>query len=110
MANHIAAQRRALVRNGLSITLKRVLTGVAPVSVTCLAFMRDYAPHEIAGELMTGDREIIIGNEEIATASWPAPPAKDDRVTIGTEVLTVQKCETVRIGSIVARYKIVARG
>lgn len=105
-----AAVQRAIARTGQPLTLRRIATGVAPVAVAVTGVVRGYAPHELVGGIVQGDRRVVISNAEIAAASWPGPPRKGDQVVDGTQVLTIQAVNTVTRGSAIAKHEITARG
>lgn len=106
----IASVRRLVLRDGQSLTLHRIGTGTAPVSVALTGVVRGYAPQELAGNLIQGDRHVIITNDEIAAAEWPGPPRKGDQVEIDGTPATVQSCNTIRQGTAIARHDLVVRG
>lgn len=106
----IASVRRLVLRDGQPLTLHRIATGQAPVSVALTGVVRGYQPHELAGNLIQGDRRVIITNHEIAAAEWPGPPRKGDQVEIDGATATVQSCSSVVLPGGIARYDLVVRG
>lgn len=95
--NMVAAYGRALARAGLQVTIKRV-TGFAPnpvveLSVTVQAIVRDYqpdtsepsemgyAPSKVGG-ITQGDRLVIVMASDLATARFPLPLMKNDKIII----------------------------
>lgn len=106
----IASVRRLVLRDGQPVTLRRIATGQAPVSVSLTAVVRGYAPQELAGNLIQGDRHVILSNDEIAAAAWPGPPRKGDQLVIDGTTCSVQSCNTIRQGSAIARHDLVVRG
>lgn len=105
-----AATQRAITREGQALTLRRIATGVAPVAVVVTGVVRDYKPAELGGNLIQGDRHVVIGNTEIAAADWPGPPRKGDQILDGSQVLTIQAVSTLTHRGAIARHDITARG
>lgn len=104
------ARRRLLAQRGRTMTLTRLVMGGAPLVVTLTGFARDYRPEELLAGIMQGDVRIEIGADEIAAASWPAPPRRTDRVTMDGRTYTVQGASAVYDGATLAGYSIWARG
>lgn len=100
------ARRRQLARKGRQMTLAR-LNGP---SVSLIGYARDYRPEELVGGIAQGDVRVEIGADEIAAASWPAPPRKTDRVTVDGRTYTIQGASAVYDGPTLAGYSIWARG
>lgn len=97
-------------REGQSLVLRRVITGVAPVSVDLKGVVKDYKPNELVNGVQQGDRMVIICNAEIESESWPGPPRKGDQVVIDGKTATVQYCNTLRLRGQVARHNLQVRG
>lgn len=98
---------RSLARSGQAAVLRR-LTGTGadqvPTDVTLRAFIRGYAPADLAQGLPQGASEAIISNTEIAAAGWPGPPRKDDRLIANGITRIVEACETRRKGEAIAMH------
>lgn len=110
-----AATRRQVLRTGQAATLRRLVgTGAAQTAtdVAVVAVVRGYRPDELAAGsgLQQGDRQAIITNDEIAAASWPGPPRKNDRLVLAGAVTTVQAVETRYLGAAIDRHILAVRG
>lgn len=105
-----ASVRRFVLQHGQPLTLHRIATGTAPVSVSLTGVVRGYQRQELAGNLIQGDRRVIITNHEIAAAEWPGPPRKGDQVEIDGAPTTVQSCNTQYLGATIARHDLVVLG
>lgn len=96
----VAAYKRAFSRLGVTVnvTFTRI-TGVAPnkvpVSATVAAVVRNYMPDTTEveqtgisssklGAITQGDRLIIVMADDLASAGFPLPLAKNDKVTVPT--------------------------
>lgn len=99
-----------LCGSGRPVTLRRLRTSQTPVDVTVQAFIRDFRPNELVGNIIQGDRRVIISNDEIAAAAWPSPIRKGDQVIDGTIVMVVQSAEPVTLGEETVRHNMIARG
>lgn len=99
-----------IAAEGRSVTLQRVATGVAPISITCKAMVRGYKPAELVSGIVQGDMRIVVAAATLADAGWPAPPKKDDRVVIGSRRTTIHAVEIVHVRNEDAKYIIQARG
>lgn len=106
----VAQVQAEITRNGHDVTLQRVVTGQAPVAVTVRAVVRGYDTSDLVPGGVQGDRLFIIGNAEISAASWPLPIRKGDRIVSPDGTFTVQGCNTVRLGTAIAKHEIVGRG
>lgn len=102
--------RRMVLREGQPLTLRRVATGQTAIDVAVTGVLRDFQPHELVGNIIQGDRRVILTNDEISAAGWPLPIRKGDQVLDGTKVYTVQGCSTAQRQGSIARHDLVVRG
>lgn len=104
-----AGQIDAMIsRYGQSVTLRRLPS----TDVALSAVVRGYAPHEIVpgGPVAQGDRLVRIGTAAIAAAAWPAPPHRDDKILLGSDVTTVRAVEALQVAGVVVEYVLQVRG
>lgn len=99
-----------IAAEGQTVTLRRVVTGSAPVAATVKAMVRMYRPAELAAGIVQGDRRVVVAAATLADAGWPVPPRKGDQVVDGGKVLAVQGCEEVKVRDVAAKYILAARG
>lgn len=76
------------------------------------AVTRAYAPQQIGGGVVQGDRHVSIGNRSIAQSGWPGPPRRGDQIIFdgGTKTATIMGVESMTVGSEVVRHNIQVRG
>jgi len=106
MGAFLEARRREMERSGRPATLSR-LNGP---SVTLQAFPREFKANELVNGVMVGDLLVHTLDDEIAAASWPAPPAKMDRMTIDGRTHIVQAAWPVHEGSTRIGWRLWTRG
>lgn len=100
-----------LARRGRAVSLRRrvgttnTFTDVAP-----LGYSRGFKAQELVGGIIQGDREVVVGNAEIAAASWPGPPRKGDLVIIDGITATIQGVLTMYDGADRAAHIMWVRG
>ena len=99
-----------IAAHGQPMTLRRIVTGVAPVDVTVAGFMSGATPAAPADSVQQQQREIRISNKEIAAAAWPGPPRKNDRIVVGSAAYTIEAVDTRSVGSAVAMHVLTVRG
>jgi len=108
-ARKIAA---AIAKTGETVVLRRRVSSnpdvFADVSVT--AVVRGYQPQELVGGIQQGDKDVIIGDLEIAAAGWPGPPRVKDLVVIRGVTHSVQGVDTLQAGSATVRHNLTVRG
>jgi hypothetical protein len=101
----------ALAKYGRPMTLKRRQgTTNTFTTVTVNGIAQGYKPTELVGGIVQGDRKVTISNAEIAAASWPVPPRKNDQIDIDGVTCTVQGCETKYLGADVLAHVLWVRG
>jgi len=101
-----AAYRREM-KNGELVTLKRGAT-----EATVRAKISGYAPSELVGDIMQGDRHIIMLAEDVTAEEWPDHPKRKDSIILSSgQKLTIEIVDeaTARQGETFA-YHITARG
>jgi len=107
----IAMLERALVRDGATVTLRR-LTGTDPIplDVEVTAFVK---PGQLAVEQLVGDNQfthaVTISNREIAAAQWPGPPKAGDQVLRGSDTLVVLDVFEFKIGDVSVRFDLACK-
>lgn len=99
-----------IAREGQTVTLRRVVTGVAPVVATCKAMVRGYRPGELVQGMVQGDRRIVVAATALSDAGWPVPPKKGDQVEAAGKRLAVEAVESIYVRDEPAKYVIQARG
>jgi hypothetical protein len=100
-----------LDRKGRTLLLRRrVGTTSAFTDVSPRGCDRGYKAQELLGGIVQGDREVVIGNAEIAAASWPAPVRKGDVVVMDGVTATVQGARAMYVGTTVAAHILWVRG
>lgn len=101
--------QRLIERYGESVTLRRGT--VEPYTdVAVKARVAGFEPKDLVGDIKQGDRQVVIGNGEIAAASWPGPPLRGDRLLIGGLPFTITAVDTRKIGDEIAGHWLVVRG
>lgn len=95
---------------GQAITLRRPGTPNVDVTVKAVVRDRDGSPLDLVADMIQGDLSVITSNAEIAAASWPGPPLKNDRVVIDGKPYTIWKPGTRKVGEEIAGHWMIARG
>lgn len=99
-----------IAREGQTVILRRVVTGTAPVAVTCKAMVRGYRGNELVQGMVQGDRRVVIAAATLVAAGWPVPPKKGDQVEVAGRRLTVQEVDAVFLRDDPAKYVMQAKG
>ncbi len=107
---------KIIAAKGEPIVLRRkaVVAGIQ-TSVTDLSLIGK-VNYLTAAQLIAGgpvvqtDREVRIGTSTIRTASWPAPPRKDDQVQIGGAWAMVLSVNVLRSPTETLGYVLRVRG
>lgn len=110
-----AMYARQIDANGDTITLRRIhASPTAPTDVIGVrARVAGYAPEELVGGILQGDRKIILPAENIGTFPVPFNTGGTDKIILNDgKVLNIQIVDdrTVRIADELIAYKITARG
>lgn len=101
--------QRLIERHGENVTLRR--NPAAPfVDVAVKARVAGFDTKDLVGDIRQGDRQVVIGNAEIAAAAWPGPPARGDRVLIVGLPFTIVSVDTRKIGDEIAGHWLAVRG
>ena len=104
----IAAMRR---QRGSEVTLRRLVSGGAPIDTLVVAVIREFAPQEIANGIIQGDRRATISDDAIAAAAWPGPPRKGDQIIQdGRKYTLVSDPNTVKMGEAVLSHRMQITG
>jgi hypothetical protein len=113
----IASLRRQLEQHGQIVELRR-LTGTQAISfaVRVRAFVADYAPQELVGEINADDSSVIVSPVEIEASGWPGPevpagstqqdlrvPRRGDAVVIAGKVRTVEEAKPKYLDDVLVR-------
>lgn len=106
----VDAALRMILAKGEAMTLRRIATGIAPVDVTVKGRISMASVAAPADMVQQQQREIRITNSEIATAAWPGPPRKNDRVLVGSTSYTVEAVSTEKVGASIALHVLTVRG
>ena len=99
-----------IAREGQTVTIRRIATGVAPVAATCKAMVRGYRPEELVQGVVQGDRRVVIAAATLQSLGWPIPPRKGDSVEASGKRLAVQAVEEIAVRDEPGKYIIQARG
>jgi hypothetical protein len=111
MSDSVSRVLDALERKGRTISLRRRIgTSNSFTEVSPLGYDRGYKAQELLGGIVQGDREVVIGNAEIAAASWPAPVRKGDVVVMDGVTATVQGARSMYVGTVPAAHILWVRG
>jgi hypothetical protein len=100
----------ALDRVGKAATLRRVIGPGSFVSVAVTAVWRGYAPNELAGDIVQGDRQARISDAEIVARQWPGPPRRGDQMILDGRTWQVMGVDSPNIGDVTAMHIIQIRG
>jgi hypothetical protein len=121
VSTHQWARRRLVNDNGRPMPLSRLITGSDPPAyqtVNVQAFSRGLVVAtdqrgrvevRTIGVQMLGDEIIEILTDEIAAASWPAPPIRNDRVTWDGLSKTVQAAKPVYDATLLIGWSLTVR-
>jgi len=98
-------------REGSPAVLTR-LTGTGDIhfDVNLAAVSRGYAPNEIVGEIIQGDREVRISNREILARQWPGPPKTGDQIALSGKSYRVRAVDRLEIGGETVMFVMQVRG
>jgi hypothetical protein len=98
--------RRQLARKGRPFTLRRMpaTTGGQATDVTVQGYRTGFASEPLPGGLPQGQSVVIISNAEIASASWPGPPRKGDRLLDAERTMMIESVETIWLAGAVDRH------
>jgi hypothetical protein len=102
----------ALKKYGRSMTLRRRIgTTNSYNEVVVKGVPEGYRPAELLGGLQQGDRQVTIGNAEIAAqVAFVGPPKKGDLLVIEGAATAIQGVETKYLGADILAHVIWVRG
>lgn len=103
---------RFLAQNSETVKLRRPSGKGIFIDVVVLARVTLYRPEQLVGGIIQGDRNVIIGNAEIAEAHWPGPPRVGDFILLdgGKTTLTIRSSDPGQLDGVIVRHDIQARG
>ena len=104
MSQALQTRRRMIRSRGRQMTLRRAGTGGA--SVDLIGFASSYSPEQTQGAVSPGDQQVQILNDEIAAASWPAPPRKDDKLVLDGRTAAVKGAWPVHDGALLIGWRL----
>jgi hypothetical protein len=110
MAGFVNTRRNHIRRRGRSMELRRLTSTTAYTSVSLLGILRAYRPEQLAGDIRQGDAQVSVLADEIAAASWPAPPRVRDQLVIDAMVWAVQGAWPIFDGSSLIGWDLWVRG
>lgn len=108
----LEGRRRAIIRRGRAMTLRRALPTSPVTYAECplLGFQAFYRPEHITGGVRQGDARVQILNDEIAALSWPGPPVSQDLIVIDGRTWAVVGALAVYEGSSCIGFDLHVRG
>lgn len=89
------SRARMIARNGVSITLRRLVNKADPIDCSTLAVMAAYSAGQVQAGMQQGDSRADLAND-IASTGWPLPPRPKDQVIVDGATYTVQGATPVR--------------
>lgn len=93
-------------REGDPIVIKRASTP----DLNTIGFIRNYDPAELVEDIIQGDRQVIISNEDIVAQGWPGPPRRNDQIMIEGKTTTVTHVKSIRFRGDTIRHDVSVRG
>jgi hypothetical protein len=103
----------ALLKYGRPMVLRRNAwaNGVAtPTDVTIYGVTEGYAPQELVNGITQGDSLVKFSNAQIAAASWPGPPQKQDQLIADGRTRTILAVDPQYLGTEVLAWFCQVRG
>lgn len=92
--NALAGYRRALLRRGRQVIVRRI-SGAAPsttvVNAAVTAIVMDYVPKapvaslQPEGAITLGARNVIVLSDDLAAENFPLPVAKNDKIVLNAD-------------------------
>lgn len=74
-------------RRGRPVVLRRQVGGPTPfVTVVVKGMSRAFGVHELAGNIMQGDHQVIVLEADLAAAGFPVPVQHGDTVVLDPEL------------------------
>jgi hypothetical protein len=80
----LQSRRRLITSQGRTMRLRRpqATSPLTYADVTLTGFLALYAPGDLTGGVITGDARLAVLGDEMAAATWPAPPRAQDIAVI----------------------------
>ncbi|AWK90351.1 hypothetical protein [Azospirillum thermophilum] len=73
-------------RRGRPVVLRRQVGGPTPfITVVVKGLSRAFGVHELAGNIVQGDHQVIVLAADLAAAGWPLPVLHGDTVVLDPE-------------------------
>lgn len=115
LAHAEAAFDRAVARIGEPIRVRRYTgtgAGRAAFEVTVRARVAECRPNELAGNIVQGDRRVILAVADLVRAQFPLPVRISDKLVVRGKELAIVALddETRRLGGRPFALEIIARG
>lgn len=105
-AHAIAKLQRQLDRHGQNVDLRKIAGGqTQSEALAQRAFVRGYKPEELVGQILQGDRNVVLLPDAIAVTL-----KKGDAVVIAGAKNNVETAEIVRMNDVAVRVNLRVRG
>lgn len=104
--SYLTSRRRMLAQKGRPMTLRR--TGQTDLTVQGYAV--NGSTEQGQGAARQDMQTVHILNDEIATASWPGPPIRGDRMVVDSDSWAILTATPVYEGSILIGHKLDTQG
>lgn len=101
----IARLDRRIARTGQTVTLRRGAT-----TRTMRAFVRGFKVAELVGNVVQGDRLIVLSPTGLAEPFLTATPKRGDEVLFEGRPASVQSSESVMLDDVLVRMNVQVRG
>jgi hypothetical protein len=113
-AQNARARAKRLIR-GTAVLRKVNPSPAAPSDATVHAKVAGFAPEELTGSIVQGDKKLIVLAEDVETAAaagWPAPPRDGYQVLIEGRPARIAFVDdwTRRVDGTLIAYVMAARG
>lgn len=100
---------------GDQVYLRRYDTTVSPrtfVDISAQARVTGFQPHELVGNILQGDRKIILFAQDLIDQDFQFPVTTNDKVVVGGKELAIiaPDHDTRKVGSELIALEIQARG
>jgi hypothetical protein len=101
-----------LSNSGQAVVLRRITSPGVYVDLPCVARVDAFAPEELNGGIIQGDRRVILSNVEIVEQGWPGPPRIGDVVLLdaGTQSTMVRGVASNSLQGVPVRHELSVRG
>jgi hypothetical protein len=105
--------RGLMGRRGETVSIRRYSgTPREPDDVDIQAVVIGYAPNELIGTVMQGDRRAIILAEDLVAAQFPGPVTSNDKLVVRGKELAIIAADdsTRRVAGVLIAYELQVRG